>query len=123
MTKPAEDPKVHEPEQQVPASDISEKQPEEPAHDVPPEIPDLSYVHTDVNPLNTESSSPLKPSEEHNENVMITGSSFKELGQPTILAKHSAKEEFIEWRKMRFDVADYSQLSIGEVYNNQKVIL
>ena len=77
MTKPAEDPKVVEPEQQVPASDASEKQPEEPAHDVPPEIPDLSHDHTNTNPLNTESSSPLKPSEEHSEDVMITGTSFK----------------------------------------------
>ena len=63
MTKPVEDPKVHEPEQQVPLSDTFEKQPEEAAHDVSPEIPDLSHDHTDINPLNTESSSPLKPSE------------------------------------------------------------
>ena len=34
-----------------------------------------------------------------------------------MLAKHSAKEEHIERRKVRFDVADYSQLSIGEVFS------
>ena len=102
VTKPAEDPKVVEPKQQVLASDASEKQPEEPAHDVPPEILDLSHDHTDINPLNTESSNPLKPSEEHGEDVMITGSSFTEPGQPTVLAKHSAKEEFVERRKVRF---------------------
>nr|XP_040251650.1 neuromodulin-like [Aegilops tauschii subsp. strangulata] len=67
VTKPAEDPKVHESEQQVPGSDASEKQPEEPAHEAPPEIPDLSPDHTDINPLNTESLSPLKPPEEHGE--------------------------------------------------------
>ena len=33
------------------------------------------------------------------------------------MAKHSAKEEYIERQKVRFDVADYSQLSIGEVYS------
>ena len=122
MTKPAEDPKIHESEQQVPASDASEKQPEEPAHEAPPEIPDLSHDHIDINPLNTKSSSPLKPSEEHGEDVMITGTSFREPGQPTVLAKHSAKDEFFERRKVRFDDSHYAQLSSGEVlsgYLNQ----
>ena len=122
MTKPAEDPKVVEPEHQVPASDASEQKPEEPAHDVPPEIPDLSLGHTNINSLNTESSSPLKPSEEHSEDVMITGTGFKEPGYPTVLAKHSAKQEVIERRKVRFDVAHYAQLSSSEIlpgYLNQ----
>ena len=42
VTKPAEDPKVHEPEQQILASEAFVKQSEEPIHDVPPEIPDPS---------------------------------------------------------------------------------
>ena len=117
VTKPAEDPKVHESEQQVPASDASEKQPKEPAHETPTKIPDLSHEHTDINPLNTKSSSPLKPPEEHGEDVMITSTSFREPGQPTILAKHSAKDEFVERRKVRFDIADYSQLSVSEVFS------
>ena len=122
MTKPVKDPKIHEPEQQVPASDISEKQPEEPVHDVPLEIPDLSGDQTKLNPLSTESSSPLKPSETHADDVMITGTGFTEPGNPTVSAKHSAKQEFIEKRKVRFDVAHYSQLSSSEVlsgYLNQ----
>ena len=105
MIKPAEDPKVHEPEQQIPASDTSVLQPDEPVHDVPPEILDLSSDQTNLNPLSTESSSPLKPLETHADNVMITGTSFKEPGNPTVLAKHSAKEELIERRKVRFDIA------------------
>ena len=117
MTKPAEDPKVVEPEQQVPVSGASERQPEEPAHVIPPEIPDLSHDHTNINPLNTESSSPLKSSEEHSEDVMITGTGFKEPGKPTVLTKHSAKEEFIERWKVRFDIANYSQLSISVVFS------
>ena len=122
MIKPAEDPKVHELEQQIPASNASVQQPEEPVHDVPPEILDLSSDQTNINPLNTESSSPIKPSGTHADDVMITGSSFKEPGKPTVLAKHSAKEEIIERRKVRFDIANYSQLSISEVlsgYLNQ----
>ena len=118
MIKPAEDPKVHEPEQQITASDTSVPQPEEHVHDVPPEIPELSSDHTNLNPLNTESSSPIKPSGTHVDDVMITSNSFKEPGKPTVLAKHSAKQEFIERRKVRFDIANYSQLNISEVLSS-----
>lgn len=117
MIKPAEDPKVPEPEQQIPASDTSVPQPEEPVHDVPPEIPDLSGDQTNINPLNTESSSPIKPAGTHADDVMITSTSFKEPVKPTVLAKHSAKEEYIEKQKVRFDIANYSQLSISEVFS------
>ena len=117
MTKPATDPKIHEPKQQVQAPDASEKQPEVPAYEAPPEILDLSHEHTDINPLNTDSSSPLKPSEEHGEDVMITRTSLREPGQPTVLANHSAKDEIVQRRKVRFDIADYSQLSVNEVFS------
>ena len=96
VIKPAEEPKAHEPEQQTPASDTSMPPPREPVHDVPPEVPDLSNDPTNVNPLSTESSSPIKPSGTPTDDVVITGTGFKEPGQPTVLAKHSAKEELIE---------------------------
>ena len=48
---------------------------------------------------------------------MITSTSFRELGIPTVLAKHSAKEEYVEKRKVRFDIANYSQLSVSEVFS------
>ena len=122
MTKPVEDPKAHELEQQTPASNTSMPQPQEPVHDVPLEIPDLSSDPTDVNPLNTESLRPIKPPGSSTDDIVITGAGFKEWGQPTVLAKHSAKEEYLERRKVRFDIADYSQLSASEVlsgYLNQ----
>jgi len=119
VVKPTEDPNVHEPEQQIPAPDTFVLPPDEPVHDVPPEVPDLS---SDLNPANTESTSPIKPSETHADDVVITGTGFKEPGNPTVLAKHSAKQEFIEKRKVRFDITNYSQLSTSEVvsgYLNQ----
>ena len=67
--------------------------------------------------MNTEASSPVKTTETHDANVVITNTGFREPGRPIVLAKHSAKEENIERRKVRFDVANYSQLSIGEVYS------
>ena len=60
MNKPDEDPKVPEPEQQIPLSDTSVPQPEEPVHDIPPDIPDPSIDQANNDPLNTESSSPIK---------------------------------------------------------------
>ena len=95
----------------------SAPQQEESVLDIPPEIPDSSNDQTNNNPLNTESSSPIKPAETHDDDVMITSTGFREPGRPTVLAKHSAKEEHIERRKVRFDVAKYSQLSVSEVFS------
>ena len=123
VTKPAEDPKVTELEQQIPASDTFIAQPEEPAPDIPPEIPDPSIDQTNNNPLNTKSSSPIKLAETHADHVMITGTSFKEPGRPTFLAKHSAKEEHIEKRKVRFDIdnsaANTCEYSLAPLVSNQ----
>ena len=105
MIKPAEDPKVPAPEQQIPASDTSVPQPEEPVHDVPPEIPDPSIDQTNNNPLNTESSSLIKPAETHADDVMITSTGFREPGRPIVLGKHYAKEEHTEKQKVRFDIS------------------
>ena len=43
----------------------------------------------------------------------ITKTGYTEPGRPIVLAKCSAREE----RKVRFDMTDYSQLSIGEVFS------
>ena len=86
MTKPAEGSKVNEPEQQIPASDTCAPQQEEPVLDVPQEIPDSSIDQTNNNPLNIESSSPIKPAETHDDDVMIISTDFRELGRPTVLA-------------------------------------
>ena len=117
VTKPAGDPIVNEPEQQIPAPETSVPQLEEPVLDIPPVIPDPSIEHTNNDPLNSEPSSPLKAAKTHADDVMITGAGFTESGRPTVLAKHSAKEEHIERRKVRFGVANYSQLSISKVFS------
>ena len=122
VVKPVEDPKVPKLKQQNLVSEASVQHLEEPVNDLPPETPDLSTDHITVDPLNTEPASPFKLPETHVEDVVITGTGFRESGNPTILAKHSAKEELTERRKVRFDIANYSQLSISEVlsgYLNQ----
>ena len=99
MTKPTEAPEVAEPEQQVPVPEASDKQPEETVTDTPPEILDLRV-----------------------DDILIIGTGFTEPGNPTVLARYSAKQEVMERRKVRFDVSHYAQLSSSEVlsgYLNQ----
>ena len=115
MTKPTEAPEVAEPEQQVPVPETSDKQPKDIVTDTPPEIPDLRVDDTTINPSNTAPSSSPKPSETHNDDVLITGTGFVEPGNPIALAKHTAKQEVIERHKLKFDISHYSHLSSNEI--------
>ena len=117
MNKVVEDPKVGESEQQTPAREISVPQSSKPVLDV------TSTTHAPLvdqacdDTLNPGAPSPVKTADAQNDDVVITKTGFKELGRPTALAKHSAKEEHFEQRKVRFYVANYSQVSIGEIYS------
>ena len=108
VTKPTTAPEVAEPEQQISAPEASDKLPDETVTDTPPEIPGLCVDDITFNPSNPTPSSSLKPSETHANDVLITSTGFIEPGNPTVLAKHSAKQEVIERRKVRFDVSHYA---------------
>ena len=79
---------------------------------------DLSVDQTNIDPLNTEPSSSFKPLETYADDIMITGTGFTEPGNPTVLAKHSAKQEVIKRWKIRFDVSHYAQLSSSEILSS-----
>ena len=64
-----------------------------------------------------EVSSLAKTADPQDVDVEITKTGYTEPGRPTVLAKCSAKEEHLERRKVRFDIADYSHMSIGEVFS------
>ena len=49
------------------------------------------------------------------DDVLITGARFVEPGNPTVLARHFAKQEVMKRQKVRFDVSHYAHLSISEV--------
>ena len=115
MTKPTEAPKTVEPEPQGSVPKASDKQSEEPVTVTPPEIPDLSVDGTAINPSTPAPLGSPKPSETHNDDVSITGTSFVEPGNPIALAKHTAKQEVIERRKLKFDISHYAQLSSNEI--------
>lgn len=117
MNKPVKDPKVSTPEQQTAAREASVPPPSEPILNDPPVTSDPAMEQTSDDPLNPETSSPVKTADHHDDDVVITDNGFREPGRPIVLAKHSAKEEHLEQRKVRFDVANYAQLSIGEIYS------
>ena len=110
MIKPVEDPKAAEPDQPSSAPKAS-KQPEDSAPNTQPEMVELSANETNIDLPMTELSSSVNPPESHVDGVLITSTRFTKPGNPTILARHSAKQEVMERRKVRFDVSHYAQLS------------
>jgi hypothetical protein len=126
MNKPADDPKAHEPKKQTSASEASAQNPEDIADDPPPETVDTPVDPMSVDPSSTKPPSPAKPAEENAgktpsqqaaDDVIITGTTYVEPGNPTILAKHSAKEELLEKSKSKFDIASYSHLGVNELFS------
>ena len=98
------------------------QQPDNPADDPPPENHGTSADPVAAESETTEPPSPTKPLKPNTEEVVITGAGFQESGNPVAVAKHSAKEELVERRKVKFDMANYSHLSISEIlsgYLNQ----
>ena len=114
MAKPAEDPKAAKPTQPILAPKQTEA-PEDPTINVQPDLPQPSVEETILNPYTTKPSSSANPPENYGNDVLITGSRFVEPGNPTVLARHSTKQEVMERQKVRFDVSHYAHLSIGEV--------
>ena len=114
MTKLAEDPKAAEPDQPTFVPEHSE-QPEDPASNTQPKTAQLSANETNTDPPTTEPSSSVNPPETNTDDVLITGTGFTEPGNPTVLARHSAKQEVMERQKVRFDISHYAHLSISEV--------
>ena len=117
--KPSQDPIVTEPEINASAPDSSSHQPPpDPASDIPVPTFDPSAEDT-LNTNDPETPSPVKTNEPE---VEIVRSQFVEPGQPTVLAKYTAKEELAERRKAKQDITNYTHLSIGDIvsgYLNQ----
>jgi len=119
-SKPSQDPVMTEPELGTAAPDSSTHQPPpEPAYDIP--TPTSNPLVKDIlnSSDNPEAPSPAKTIDPE---VEILKTLFVEPGRPTILAKCSTKEELLERRKAKLDIADYTHLSIGDIvsgYLNQ----
>ena len=67
----------------------------------------------DIEPSISKLPSPIKPAEEKTDDVVVTGFGFTAPGQPTVLSKHNAKEEFssIDKGKWKVDLESYAQFN------------
>ena len=87
-------------------------------------------AHTKIGPVgshdppNPKPTSPAKlaeevPSDKIAEDVIITGTGYTEPGNPSVLAKHSAKEEPpVEYKsKLRLDLESYAHLSAQDIHS------
>ena len=115
MTKPAEDPKDHAPEPAIPTPLEQSEALEDPAIKVQSDPPEPSTDETILNPSTTKPSSSANPPTTSDNDVLITSSRFVEPGNPTVLARHSAKQEALERQKVRFDVSHYAHLNVSDV--------
>ena len=114
MTKPTENPDATKSALPTPAPGQSEA-PEDPDVNVRIDPPEPSVDETILNPSTIEPSSSANPPATYNSDVLITGSIFVEPGNPTVLARHSAKQEALERRKVRFHVSHYAHLNVSDV--------
>ena len=90
--------------------------PPEPAHDTPTPTADLPAERAADGSENPENPSMVRMDDPQDTDVEITKTGFAEPWRPTVLAKCSAKEELLERHWVKLDVADYTHMSIGEIF-------
>ena len=61
--------------------------------------------------------SPVRTDDPSNADVEITRTGYVEPGRPTVLAKCPAKEELLDQRRVKMDVANYAHMSIGDIFS------
>ncbi|XBH55728.1 hypothetical protein VPH35_077752 [Triticum aestivum] len=117
MNKPAEDPKTTEPEKQT-ISEASHQTIEPAANYPPPKTLNVKVDPMGVDPSSAKPPSPTKPVEEEAEEVVVIGTGYAEPMNPTVLAKHSAKEEFLatDKGKWKLDLESYASFNASEIH-------
>ena len=78
--------------------------PEDPAVTAQSDPLESSADEATLNPTITEPFSSANPPTTSDTDVLITGSQFVEPGTPTVLARHTAKQEALEKQKVQFDI-------------------
>ena len=93
--------------------------PEAAADDPPPETHNIIVDPMGVDPPSTKPPSPTKPAEEEAEDIVVTGIGYTEPSNPTVLSKHSAKEEFsaADKGKWKLDLESYASFSASEIHS------
>ena len=96
MTKPAEDPTDLAPEPATSTPPTQSEAPDDSAVRAQLDPPEPSADETIVDPSTVRPSSSANPPSSPDHDILITGSMFVEPGNPTVLARHSAKQEALE---------------------------
>ena len=115
MIKPTEDPKAHAPDLAMPTPPSQTETTEDPAVHTQLDPPELSADEATLNPTITEPSSSANPPTTSDTDVLITGSRFVEPGNPTVLARHTTKQEALKKQKVWFDISHYAHLNVNDV--------
>ena len=117
-TKPMEDPPVLASEQARPPSPLTVA-PEDLSiiHEANP--PEPSLVKNTINSSAAGPSSSTGPSSPRVQDVQITGSRYVEPRNPTVLARCTTKQEALERRKVRLDVANYDRLNASDILSGR----
>ena len=123
LNKPADDPNPPEPEKQQP--ELSQPIADNIVDDLPPQdhnvdIDPMNDNLSDANPPSPiRTTSPVKPAEEKDDDVTITGHGFTTPGHPTALSRHNAKEELSaeDKGKWKVDLESYTHLSAQDLHS------
>ena len=99
----------------MPPSPPQTKAPEDLATNAQLDPPEPSADDTIVNPSTTGPSSSANPPSSSVQDVLIIGSRFVEPGNPTVLARHTAKQEALEKQKVCFDISHYDHLNANDI--------
>ena len=91
--------------------------PSEPAQDLPTPATDLPTERAADESENPEAPSPVRTDGPPNADVEITRTGFIEPGRPTVLAKCPAKEELLDHRRVKLDVANYAHMRVGDIFS------
>jgi hypothetical protein len=112
-----EDPQVANPEKQTLSESLHQTS-EAAIDDPPPKEHNVIMDSMDVDPARAKPPSPIKPAEEKADDVIITRTRYVEPDNPTILAKHSTKEEFsaADKGKWKLDLEGYAQFNAQELH-------
>ena len=89
--------------------------PEDPAVHAQLDPPEPSADETIVDPSTVRPSGSANPPASSDHDVLITGSRFVASGNPTVLARHSAKQEALERQKVQFDISRYTHLNASDI--------
>ena len=116
MNKPAENPKAADLEKHtIPES--SHQTSEATTDDPPPEEQPVTMDSMNVDPENAKPPSPAQPAQE-TEDIIVTRMAYTAPGNPTVLSKQSAKEEFsaVDKGKWKLELESYAQFNAQEIH-------